>query len=240
MIRFPAAEVTELFDAARAAHGLAPAQTVLAVIARALGEWRGRDRILVTLEGHGRERFAEERDLTRTVGWFTTTFPHLVRLGRGIGDTLHAVGRSYDRLPTKGFGFGPLSRLDPGLGEDAALLAGIRPEISINYLGEQGGSRQGIEVTHLPAEITVDEDFPTSHVLDVTAWRSEGDLLVELRHPVTWRARGDDRAVADAVRESFGAIRGAVTAPDRPGFRTSSSVRPGVLDDILLDITGRG
>ncbi|MFI5919233.1 amino acid adenylation domain-containing protein [Streptomyces anulatus] len=240
VIRFPAAEVTELFDAARAAHGLAPAQTVLAVIARALGEWRGRDRILVTLEGHGRERFAEERDLTRTVGWFTTTFPHLVRLGRGIGDTLHAVGRSYDRLPTKGFGFGPLSRLDPGLGEDAALLAGIRPEISINYLGEQGGSRQGIEVTHLPAEITVDEDFPTSHVLDVTAWRSEGDLLVELRHPVTWRARGDDHAVADAVRESFGAIRGAVTAPDRPGFRTSSSVRPGVLDDILLDITGRG
>jgi amino acid adenylation domain-containing protein len=246
VIRFPAAEATDLLDAARTAHGLAPAQTVLAVVARALGEWRGRDRILVTLEGHGRERFAEECDLTRTVGWFTTTFPHLVRLERGIGDTLHAVRRSFDRLPGKGFGFGPLSRLEPGpgetpgLGADVALLTGIRPEVGINYLGEQGGRRQGVEVAHLPAEITVDEDFRMPHVLDVIAWRSEGDLLVELRHPAAWRARGEDRALADAVRESFRAIRDAVTAPARPAFRTSSSVRPGVLDDILLDIAGGG
>ncbi|MFF8499043.1 amino acid adenylation domain-containing protein [Streptomyces anulatus] len=238
VIRFPAAEAADLFDAARTAHGLEPAQTVLAVVAGALGAWRDRDRILVTLEGHGRERFAEECDLTRTVGWFTTTFPHLVRLGRGVGDTLHAVRRSFDRLPGKGFGFGALSRLDPGLGEDAALLAGLRPEISINYLGEQGGRSQGIGVVHQPAEITVDADYPASHVLDITAWRSEGDLLIELRFPAAWRARGEDHGLTDSVRTFFGSVRDAVTAQDRPDFVTSSSVAPGVLDDILLDIAG--
>jgi amino acid adenylation domain-containing protein/non-ribosomal peptide synthase protein (TIGR01720 family) len=241
VLRFPAAEVTELLDAARTAYGSAPAQIVLAVVARALGEWRGRDRILVTMEGHGREQFAEERDLTRTVGWFTTTFPHLVRLEHAIGDTLHGIRRSFDRLPDRGFGYGPLCRLDTGLdAENAALLAGIRPEVGVNYLGEQGGRQQGIEVAHLPAEITVDEDYHMPHVLDVNAWLSKGDLLVEVRHPAAWRERGDARALADAVRESFHAIRDAVTTPDRPAFRTSSSVRPGLLDDIVRDITGEG
>ncbi|MCO1579141.1 amino acid adenylation domain-containing protein [Crossiella sp. SN42] len=238
VVSFAAGEATELFDAARTAHGLDPAQTVLAVVACALGAWRGRDRILVTLEGHGREPFAEERDLTRTVGWFTAVFPHLVRLKGSVRDTLRAIGRSFDRLPGKGIGFAPLRWSDPGLGEDAALLAGIRPQVSVNYLGEQGGRRQGVEVRHLPAEVTVDEDFRSPHVLDIIALRRTGDLLVELRHPAVWRARGDDRALVEALRSSFRAVRDAVTARDRPDVRTSPSVQPDVLDDILLDVAG--
>lgn len=238
VLRFPAAEVKEVFDAARTSHGVEPGQTVLAIIARALGAWRDRDRILVALEGHGRERFSEERDLTRTVGWFTSVFPHLVRVEDGVADTLHAVRRSFDRLPGKGSGYGPLRRFDPGTGEDGALLTGIRPQVGVNYLGEQGGRTEGVEVVHLPAEVTVDEDLRSPRVLDVIAWRREGDLLIELRHPAAWRARGDDRALADAVRKEFHTVRDAVTAPDRPGFRTSSSVRPGVLDDILAGLGG--
>lgn len=238
VLRFPAAEVTDVLDTARKAHGAEHGQTVLAVVARALGAWRGRDRVLVTLEGHGRERFAEERDLTRTVGWFTATFPHLVRLEDGVGDTLHAIRRSFDRLPGKGSGYGPLCRFDPGLGEDRALLTGVRPQVGVNYLGEQGGRTEGIGVTHLPAEVTVDEDLRSPHILDVIAWRSDGALLIELRYPAAWHARGDGRALTDAVRESFRTVRDAVTTQGRPGFRTSSSVRPGVLDDILSGIGG--
>nr|WP_246421919.1 non-ribosomal peptide synthetase [Nocardiopsis mwathae] len=238
VLRFPAAEVAEVFDAARTAHGADAGQTVLAVVARALGAWRDRDRILVTLEGHGRDALAEPRDLTRTVGWFTAVHPHLVRVGGGAADTLHAVRRSFDRLPGKGVGYGPLCRFDPDLGREREALTGIRPQVAVNYLGEQGGRTEGIEVAHLPAEVTVDANLRSPYILDIVAWRSDGDLMVELRHPAAWRDGGDDRALADAVREAFAACRRAVAERDRPAVRTSSSVRPGVLDDILAAFEG--
>ncbi|WP_277349876.1 condensation domain-containing protein, partial [Planosporangium thailandense] len=49
---------------------------LLAALGRVLGAWTGRDRILVDLEGHGREEeLFDGVDLSRTVGWFTTMFP---------------------------------------------------------------------------------------------------------------------------------------------------------------------
>src|SRR5919198_592619 len=48
---------------------------LLSALGRVLRRWTGRDRVLVDLEGHGREEIFEGVDLTRTVGWFTTMFP---------------------------------------------------------------------------------------------------------------------------------------------------------------------
>src|SRR5690606_39992324 len=55
-------------------------EVLLAAVASALGEWAGRDGgILVDLEGHGREPLFDDVDLSRTVGWFTTQYPVLLR-----------------------------------------------------------------------------------------------------------------------------------------------------------------
>src|SRR5262249_40839515 len=48
---------------------------LLSALGRALGDWTGRDRVLVDLEGHGREQVFDDVDLSRTVGWFTSIFP---------------------------------------------------------------------------------------------------------------------------------------------------------------------
>ncbi|HEY6421687.1 MAG TPA: amino acid adenylation domain-containing protein, partial [Pseudonocardiaceae bacterium] len=48
---------------------------LLAGLGRVLSRWTGRDRVLVDLEGHGREDLFDGVDLSRTVGWFTTLFP---------------------------------------------------------------------------------------------------------------------------------------------------------------------
>ncbi|MCA1681998.1 MAG: amino acid adenylation domain-containing protein, partial [Actinobacteria bacterium] len=45
---------------------------LLAGLGRVLGRWTGRERVLVDLEGHGREDLFDGVDLSRTVGWFTT------------------------------------------------------------------------------------------------------------------------------------------------------------------------
>ncbi|MEU4746354.1 condensation domain-containing protein, partial [Actinosynnema sp. NPDC023658] len=58
---------------------------LLTALGRVLADWTGRPRVLVDLEGHGREELFPDVDLSRTVGWFTTMFPVALDLP-GDGD----------------------------------------------------------------------------------------------------------------------------------------------------------
>ncbi|ROP42186.1 non-ribosomal peptide synthetase [Saccharothrix texasensis] len=240
VVRLAEADDFSLLDAAREAHGVSAAETVLTVVARALASVTGRNRVLLTLEGHGREPIAGDHDLSRTVGWFTSTFPHLVRVERGVGDTLDAVRHSFERLPDKGAGFGPLLRFDSGLGEDRVTLAAVRPRVCFNYLGGQDSAdgADGVAVTHLPADITTDAEVRSPHALDILASRSGRDLLVEVRHPRSWESSGLARQVAEAVDRSFHEVRDALKSGGPRGFQVSSPIRQDVLADILLDVAG--
>src|SRR5262249_16422912 len=50
---------------------------LLAALAQAFAAWTGSPRLLVELEGHGREELFADLDLSRTVGWFTSIYPVL-------------------------------------------------------------------------------------------------------------------------------------------------------------------
>ena len=110
---------------------------LLTALAVAVTRWRGGDEVLVELEGHGREeQVVPGSDLSRTVGWFTSTFP--VRLDPGGGDLDTAVKRVKERLralPDNGIGYGLL----------ADRLNGPAPEVLFNYLGRfaAGDGRTG-------------------------------------------------------------------------------------------------
>ncbi|MFM0359338.1 condensation domain-containing protein, partial [Paraburkholderia nemoris] len=55
--------------------GLTPEILLLAALTRTLAQRSAQPRVLVELEGHGREDILDDIDLTRTVGWFTTRYP---------------------------------------------------------------------------------------------------------------------------------------------------------------------
>ncbi|AEV98674.1 hypothetical protein A4D02_34750 [Niastella koreensis] len=90
------------------------------------------DKVVVRLEGHGREYIGEEMDISRTIGWFTTHYP--VVLDVKDGNTLRQlleVKEYLHRVPGKGIGYGILKYL-------AGKKYTISPEISFNYLGGFG------------------------------------------------------------------------------------------------------
>ena len=240
VVRLAETDDFSLLDAAREAHGASAAETVLAVVARALASVTGRDRVLLTLEGHGREPIAGDHDLSRTIGWFTSTFPHLVEVEQGVADTLDAVRRSFERLPDKGAAFGPLLRFDGGLGSDRDALVAVRPRICFNYLGSQDSTdgSDGVAVTHLTADITTDADVRSPHALDILASRSGRDLLVEVRYPRSWESSGLAQRITSAVDRSFHEVRAALESGGPRGFQVSSPIRQDVLADILLDLAG--
>lgn len=124
-------------------------EILLTGLALALAHWLERPGdVLVNLEGHGREEIAEEADLSRTVGWFTTLFPTRFELaglaapgaeadGTTVGLALRRVKEQLRRIPGKGLGYGLLRHLRPAGGPPAA--AG-RPPLGFNYLGRFPGT----------------------------------------------------------------------------------------------------
>jgi amino acid adenylation domain-containing protein/non-ribosomal peptide synthase protein (TIGR01720 family) len=110
---------------------------LLAALAQALAQWTGEPRLLVDLEGHGREEISEV-DVSRTVGWFTTIFPVLLEVGSTLapGETLKSVKEQLRRIPQRGIGYGLLKYLSAEETASEQLRNGPQAEMSFNYLGQ--------------------------------------------------------------------------------------------------------
>jgi amino acid adenylation domain-containing protein/non-ribosomal peptide synthase protein (TIGR01720 family) len=177
---------------------------LLAAIGRAVAEWTGHGRVLVTLEGHGREDVLDGVDISRTVGWFTSEFPVALDLPADWDATLKSVKETLRAVPRNGISFGALRHLHPGAGLDTVPA----PQICVNYLGQYAGDDSGAgllraDAGHLGQDIGPDTE--RGHLLDILAAVEHGRLRLE------WEYSGDlhdehtirrlaDRT-ADALRE---------------------------------------
>ncbi len=120
------------------AYGTQINDILLTALAMAYESWSKEYRVLINLEGHGRESLFETADLSRTVGWFTTIFPVLLEIFNkdDIGETIKSIKESLRKIPDNGIGFGVLKYLsdDKDLKEKIHSLP--QPEIIFNYLGQ--------------------------------------------------------------------------------------------------------
>ncbi|HZS19595.1 MAG TPA: amino acid adenylation domain-containing protein, partial [Pseudonocardiaceae bacterium] len=149
---------------------------LLSAIGRALASWTGRDRVLIALEGHGREDILPGVDLSRTVGWFTSLFPVALSVeAAGWGELLKSVKEQLRAIPHRGLSYGALRYLTPGCG----LNDDVSPQISVNYLGQWGvaGGPDGLYqdwVDALAPDVAPDSVRP--HLLDVVGLVVDGQL----------------------------------------------------------------
>lgn len=106
-------------------------EAILTALYLTLSHWTGGDVICVDLEGHGREEFIEGIDLTRTVGWFTSIYPILLKLDPGTeGGIIGSVKDQLRRVPQNGLGYGILRYLTENYKVEQTA------EISFNYFGQ--------------------------------------------------------------------------------------------------------
>ncbi|WP_189750763.1 condensation domain-containing protein, partial [Streptomyces tendae] len=143
------------------------------------GEGAGSSGVLIDLEGHGREEVGAGLDVSRTVGWFTSTYP--VRLvpgvcdpgdGAGMTRALKAVKEQLRRVPDHGIGWGLLRYVNP---ETRVVLESAPvPQIGFNYLGRFPVAGAGEEVWSAAPESAAigsgaDPGMPLGHVLELNA-----------------------------------------------------------------------
>ncbi|MEU4248902.1 non-ribosomal peptide synthase/polyketide synthase [Amycolatopsis sp. NPDC026612] len=213
---------------------------LLSALGRVLARWTGRERVLISLEGHGREEIFDDLDLSRTVGWFTAEFPVALTLpaGDGWGPTLKAVKEQLRAVPGKGLGYGALRWLTP----DSPLHDGPVPQISLNYHGQwtAGGDADGLYRGwggDLGAD--VDPERPRTALLDVVGIVDGGRLELAWTYAPEVHREDTVRGLAEQVLTALREIVGHCATPDAGG-RTPSDfplarLSPAELDTVAGD-----
>jgi amino acid adenylation domain-containing protein/non-ribosomal peptide synthase protein (TIGR01720 family) len=173
----------------------------LTALSVSLLRWSGGERVLIDLEGHGREDLFEDVDLSRTVGWFTSLFPVALdaRQAKEPGAAIKSVKEQLRRIPRKGIGYGILRCLQEGEVAET-LRKAPQAAVSFNYLGQADGISSGVfALAKESAGREQSERGERRHLLDVNA------VVTGRRLSVTWAYSEDvhERATVEAVAGSF-------------------------------------
>lgn len=105
-------------------------------------EWAGEQPLLIELVGHGRGPYPQLADnssslvaidLSRTVGWFTASFPVRMELPAGEWQTIiSSVQWQLDQVPDNGIGYSILR----WIAQDPTLVNKPSTHLNFNYLGQ--------------------------------------------------------------------------------------------------------
>ncbi|MGW0330790.1 non-ribosomal peptide synthase/polyketide synthase [Streptomyces sp. NPDC003011] len=208
---------------------------LLSALGRVLCAWTGHERVLVDVEGHGREELFADVDISRTVGWFTTRHPVALAVPADADwdVVLKQVKEQLRAVPRHGVGHDVLRYLDC----PKSLPGAPEAQVSFNYLGRFGLSDTpgGLyEGTFRPLELDADPSAVRPHPLEVVG-QLDGDAL-----EFTWFYSEDlhtRTTVADLAARFAGALAGIARHAGRPGGggRTPSDFPLARLDQATVD-----
>lgn len=212
----PAAYRTQINDA------------LLAALAQTFARWSGERRLLLNVEGHGREEVAAGVDLSRTVGWFTTIFPVLLELGEALdaGEALKLVKEQLREIPHNGIGYGLLRYLRRD--ETGAKLCELPPaEVLFNYLGQLDSVLTGSTLLRAAQESSgpaQSEKERRRHVLEIDLSVGDGRLRMTCRYSehlhrrttIEWLAAEYMDALRELIRHCRSPESGGFTPTDFP------------------------
>ncbi|WP_405403341.1 amino acid adenylation domain-containing protein [Streptomyces sp. NBC_01104] len=246
-LRLPAEVTRALLTTVPTAFHAEVNDVLLTAFALAHRQWRGGERVLVDLEGHGREESgAPGTDLTRTVGWFTSLHPVLLDVAgaTGPGTALKTVKEQLRAVPDKGIGYGLLRHLNPGTAERLAPQAGA--QIGFNYLGRFAAAGAEADWAVVPrVEDGIpggDDTMPLGHPLELDALTQDGPDGPELVARWSW-ASGilDEKEVAGFAAAWFDALRALALDGARPGAggRSPSDVAAAGLTQSEIELLER-
>ncbi|MEO8338101.1 MAG: amino acid adenylation domain-containing protein [Nitrospirota bacterium] len=172
-------ETEALLRNAPAAYQTQINDLLLTALVQTFTGWTGSDRLLIDLEGHGREDLFPDLDLSRTVGWFTSIYPVALTLPQGsLGNVLKSIKEQLRKIPSGGVGYGALRYLESSAGADR-LRTQLPAQVCFNYLGQLDQGVVDRRLFALAHESTGSEhapDNPMRYELTISAEIAEGKL----------------------------------------------------------------
>ncbi|HEU5131071.1 MAG TPA: condensation domain-containing protein, partial [Pyrinomonadaceae bacterium] len=224
VVRLGSDETRELLQEVPRLYGTQITEVLLWALVEAFGE----PRLVVAVEGHGREELegAPAVDLTRTVGWFTTMYPLALEIAAGAtcATGLKQVQEQVRAVPQRGMGYGLLKYLTPNPELRRRLREGGRARVSFNYLGQvdnivrPGSMFQGASEAVGNGRSELNERH---HELEVNGSVRGGELVVSWTYSGVQHEREKIEAIAErytrALRQLLAEGRAERT---QRGYRT--------------------
>ncbi|WP_307393908.1 condensation domain-containing protein, partial [Caldalkalibacillus horti] len=217
-LHFSERETDMLLKEIHQAYNTEVNDVLLVALGLAYKEWKKTDKVLVQLEGHGREEILEGLDVTRTVGWFTSMYPVLLDTelpsalprNEGLSYVIKRVKDTLHRVPNKGVGYSILKHLT-----SKELKAGVEftalPSISFNYLGQfdqfdTPSGHDGIQLSSLSMGHSISPALERSFSLDFSAMVTGKQLVMTLNYSIEEYSDEEIQAFLQLYRSHLVAI----------------------------------
>jgi amino acid adenylation domain-containing protein/non-ribosomal peptide synthase protein (TIGR01720 family) len=139
------------------------------------------------LESHGREEIFKEVDSSRTIGWFTSIYPVLVKPNsdENILKQIITLNEELNSIPNKGISYGILRYLS-GVQYRSEIFDGLlKPQISFNYLGQLESQFNPVELFGFASEWKGYERDPHSvrpYLLEIDGGINGGKVQFEISY----------------------------------------------------------
>jgi amino acid adenylation domain-containing protein/non-ribosomal peptide synthase protein (TIGR01720 family) len=153
---------------------------LLAALGKTLCSWSETSKIVIGVEGHGREDIPGGTDTSGTVGWFTNIYPLLLQVDttNDNDELIKTVKEQLRRVPDKGLGYGVLKYIV----KEETLQIKKCWDVTFNYLGRLdnlAGESTWIKGSGEGAEASRNEDQIIEEKLSVNGRVISGELILD-------------------------------------------------------------
>ncbi|MCP4153294.1 MAG: amino acid adenylation domain-containing protein, partial [bacterium] len=197
---------------------------LLTALGMAVSRWTGESRVLINLEGHGREILFDNVDINRTVGWFTSKYPVILTMPESTHDSkdetqsqaanlslaIRQTKENLRNIPNKGIGFGIVEYLAP-VKQEPKLQMGVgvsHPEIIFNYLGQFGQDTEDglFSMSGLSSGDTLSPDSEMTAKLSINGMIVDGRLSFDFTFSKTQYRKETILKLAAGFEKSLSAL----------------------------------
>jgi len=155
---------------------------LLTALARAVYKVTGQRILAVEMEGHGREEISEKLNVDRTVGWFTSLYPVVLKdVGKDIAQDIRNTKETLRKIPNKGIGYAILKDIG-----ECGLEQISKPDITFNYLGEFGSEQTPVDAIFAMSNVAHGQDIDKFNMqgtsISINGGVKSGELSFEISY----------------------------------------------------------
>ncbi|MEK8017413.1 MAG: amino acid adenylation domain-containing protein, partial [Candidatus Parabeggiatoa sp.] len=223
-VSLTALETRSLLNEVPQAYNTQINDVLLTALVQSFAQWTKQQRLLIDLEGHGREALFEEADISRTVGWFTSLFPVSLDLGKTTspGEALKSIKEQLRRIPNHGLGYGLLRYLNTETSEH--LKKRPQAEVCFNYLGQFDQQLSGDTLFRIAKEDSGQMHSPLGnrqYLLEINGLITEGQLQLDWTYSEHFHHRETIERLAQAFIETLKSLIAHCQSPEAVGYSPS-------------------
>jgi len=245
-VSLSAEQTTALLKEVPSAYNTQINDVLLTALAQSFAQWTGQTSLLIDLEGHGREELFSDLNLARTVGWFTSVFPVLLKLEQAevTGKSLKSIKEQLRHIPQRGIGYGIIRYLNEDETTRQQLQQLSQAQVSFNYLGQFDQMLSAFPILGLAKESSgspVSFKGNRSHLLEIDGFVADGKLQLSWAYNTKIHQRTTIERLANSFIEALTGIIHDCLSSEAFGYTPTdfpdADITQAELDELVESLT---